>query len=61
MCVRRFIVEQSLEVSDPDLFEEVYSYYARPESWTIAPNAVQALQRIRDAGIHPKIERNLPV
>lgn len=41
---------KSTGCAHPDLAEEIYQYYARPEAWNVANGAPHALTRLRDAG-----------
>lgn len=47
---RQSIVTQSTGCANPELAEEIYQYYARPEAWVVAQGAPHALMRLRDAG-----------
>lgn len=54
----RHIVALSTGSDDPDLFEDIYEYYARGEAWTVSPGAVEALRRLRAAGMRTAIVSN---
>ena len=41
---------QSTGCSELALAEDLYLYYARPEAWTVAPGAQQAMRRLQTAG-----------
>lgn len=43
---------ESTGCKQEELAEEVWQYFARPAAWTIAPQAIRSLQRIRAAGAH---------
>lgn len=47
----RRVVGAALASDDPDLFEELYQLYARPDAWTLAPGALDSLDRLRAAGL----------
>lgn len=55
---RREIVAASTGLRDERLFEDVYGYFARGSSWTIAPNALGSLLRIRASGVKLAIVSN---
>ena len=48
---RRHIVTESTGCSDHQLSEDLYKYFARADSWAVAPRAMAALSRLRDAGV----------
>ncbi|WIA10592.1 hypothetical protein OEZ85_010775 [Tetradesmus obliquus] len=54
----RFIVQQSTGCCSEALFEEVYEYYEQPEAWELAPGAVQALSKLRAAGVRLAVVSN---
>ena len=54
----RFIVSRATGCDDPELFEEIYSYYARAEAWSVSPGACDSLARIRAAGIKTAVVSN---
>lgn len=54
----RHIVSYATGNTDPELFEEIYEYYARGEAWSVSPGACESLQRIRDRGIRTAIVSN---
>ena len=37
---------------DPQLAEDIYSYFAQLSAWQAAPGSEHALQRLRDGGAH---------
>jgi REG-2-like HAD superfamily hydrolase len=43
----RRIVTYATKSNNEELFEEIYEYYARGDSWSVSPGAVEALQRIK--------------
>lgn len=47
---RQSIVTNSTGCANPELAEEIYQYYSRPEAWNVAAGAPHALMRLRDAG-----------
>ncbi|KAG2428439.1 hypothetical protein HXX76_011559 [Chlamydomonas incerta] len=52
------IVANSTGCDRPEVSEAIYEYYSRPEAWHIAPGAVAALQRLRDAGVLTAVVSN---
>lgn len=46
---RHFIVTESTGCADHQLSEDIYAYFAEKEAWAVAPRAVAALTRLRDA------------
>ncbi len=44
----RFIVTESTGIDDERMFTSIYDYYSRPEAWTVAPGAREALRAIRE-------------
>lgn len=58
---RQSIVTQSTGCEDPELAEEIYQYYARPDAWNVAPGAPHALMRLRDAGEPRSLILAMPV
>ncbi|EFJ39299.1 hypothetical protein VOLCADRAFT_84971 [Volvox carteri f. nagariensis] len=47
----RRIVEHSTGCDVPEVSEAIYQYYARAEAWHVVPGAVEALQRLKSAGV----------
>ncbi|GIL63072.1 hypothetical protein Vafri_17046 [Volvox africanus] len=47
----RRIVEHSTGCRHPEVSEAIYQYYARAEAWHVVPGAVEALQRLKAAGV----------
>ncbi|KXZ52974.1 hypothetical protein GPECTOR_8g346 [Gonium pectorale] len=47
----RHIVEESTGCYQPEVSEAIYEYYARAEAWHVMPGAVEALQRLKGAGV----------
>ncbi|GFR52948.1 hypothetical protein Agub_g15610 [Astrephomene gubernaculifera] len=45
------IVEQSTGCNNPEVSEAIYEYYSRAEAWYVTPGAVEALQRLKSAGL----------
>jgi REG-2-like HAD superfamily hydrolase len=54
----RRIVFRSLRTENEVIFREIYSYYARPEAWHVSPDVVDAVQRIRVAGVKVAVVSN---
>ena len=55
----RFIVSESTGIDDERMFTSIYEYYSRPEAWTVAPGAREALRAIRgDMGIKTAVVSN---
>ena len=54
----RHIVALSTGSEDQALFEDIYEYYARGEAWTVSPGAIEALRRLRGAGMRTAIVSN---
>lgn len=54
----RHIVALSTGSRDQALFEDIYEYYARGEAWTVSPGAIEALRRLRGAGMRTAIVSN---
>ncbi|KAG2451007.1 hypothetical protein HYH02_004277 [Chlamydomonas schloesseri] len=52
------IVAKSTGCDRPEVSEAIYEYYSRPEAWHVAPGAVAALQRLRDAGVLTAVVSN---
>ncbi len=44
------VVAASVQNDCPQLAEDLYRFYERPEAWRLADGAVRALQRMRAAG-----------
>jgi len=44
----RFIVSESTGINDERMFTSIYDYYSRPEAWTVAPGAREALRAVRE-------------
>lgn len=55
---RQHIVAESTGCDNPQLFEELYSYYAHASAWCTPPDARKALQRLRDANIKLAVVSN---
>lgn len=63
LCGRPFwrhIVQSSTGCDAEGLFEELYTYYARGDSYALVPGAADALTRIRAAGARPAALQLLP-
>ncbi|PSC73910.1 haloacid dehalogenase-like hydrolase domain-containing 3 [Micractinium conductrix] len=54
----RHIVFQSTGCCSDEMFEELYDHYARGDSYKVAPGAIEALRRIRDAGYKTAVVSN---
>lgn len=53
-----YIVAESTGCEHEELAEEIWQYFARPAAWTIAPQAILSLHRIRDAGVKTAVVSN---
>jgi REG-2-like HAD superfamily hydrolase len=54
----RRIVFRSLCTRNEAIFEDIYNYYAKPEAWHVAPDIVDAVARIRSAGVKVAVVSN---
>jgi putative hydrolase of the HAD superfamily len=52
------VVAQSLQVDDPDVFEDLYQWYATPKAWWIDVEALTVLGRIARQGVRLGIISN---
>ena len=52
------VVSQSTGCTNREMFEQIYGYYERPEAWSITPGAVEALRRLRAAGVRLAVVSN---
>ncbi|GAX73764.1 hypothetical protein CEUSTIGMA_g1215.t1 [Chlamydomonas eustigma] len=52
------IVAQSTDCTSRDLFEEIYTYYSRPEAWHVMPGAKEALTKLRNHGVKLAVVSN---
>mmetsp|Transcript_14977 Transcript_14977/g.32461 ORF Transcript_14977/g.32461 Transcript_14977/m.32461 type:complete len:292 (+) Transcript_14977:149-1024(+) len=54
----RHIVAESTGCKSPEMFEEIYDYYQRPEAWKATPGAAEALMRLRRGGVRLAVVSN---
>lgn len=52
------VVARSTGCQSPRLGEELYLYYLKAEAWTVAPGAVAALNRLKDADVRRVVVSN---
>lgn len=55
------IVSESTGCSQSALSEEIWQYFAGPAAWSVAPQAVHALHRIRAAGVKTAVVSNFDI
>lgn len=55
---RQHIVAESTGCDNPQLFEELYGYYAHADAWCTPPDARAALERLRKANIKLAVVSN---
>lgn len=54
----RGIVAASTGSASPRVFDHLYDYFAQPSAWRVLPGAVQALRRLRGAGLKTAVLSN---
>lgn len=54
----RAIVAAATGSDDPELFEALYAWYARPEAWTLAPGALETFAALRARGVTVAVVSN---
>lgn len=55
----RHVVQTATGCSDPDYFERLYAWYARPDAWTVRPGYRELLDRAPAVGIVSNFDTRL--